>query len=78
VQGVNYRSSARNIAEQLRITGTVRNVQSGEVEAIVTGDPEQVHAFIEWAKKGPAMARVDDIVVEESSYQPFDGFTITR
>jgi acylphosphatase len=78
VQGVNYRASARKIAEQLRITGTVRNLESGAVEAIIAGDPEQLYAFIEWAKKGPAMAEVQDLVVEESSYQQFNGFTITR
>ena len=78
VQGVNYRASARNTAQDLRLTGTVRNLSTGDVEAIVSGDPEQVQEFIEWAKKGPAMAEVSQVIVEETSYQPFFDFAIIR
>ena len=78
VQGVNYRASAKQAAIQLRLTGTVRNLESGEVEAIVSGDPERVQEFIEWAKKGPAMAEVDKVIIEETSYNPFTDFQIIR
>jgi acylphosphatase len=78
VQGVNYRASARKVALELRLSGTVRNLGSGDVEAIISGDIEQLHNFIEWAKKGPAMAEVSDVRVEETAYRPFDDFTIIR
>jgi acylphosphatase len=78
VQGVNYRASAKQQALQLRLTGTVRNLESGEVEAIVTGDPERLQQFIEWANQGPHMAQVTSVIVEETSYQPFNDFTIIR
>jgi acylphosphatase len=78
VQGVNYRASAKQQAIQLRLTGTVRNLESGEVEAIVSGDPERLQEFIEWAKKGPLMADVTDVIIEETSYQPFSDFNIIR
>ena len=75
---MNYRASARDTALDLRLTGTVRNLPTGEVEAIVSGDPEQVQEFIEWAKKGPDLAEVSQVIVEETSYQPFFDFAIIR
>ena len=78
VQGVNYRASARKAATELRLTGTVRNLESGEVEAIVTGDIEQLQKFIEWAWQGPDMADVSSVTVEETSFQAFPDFSIIR
>ena len=78
VQGVNYRASAKKAASDLRLTGTVRNLDSGEVEAIVTGEIEQLQKFVEWAGQGPAMADVSSVTVEETTYQSFPDFSIIR
>ena len=75
---MNYRASARKAATRLRLTGTVRNLESGEVEAIASGDIEQLQKFIEWAWQGPDMADVSSVTVEETSYQPFPDFSIIR
>ena len=75
---MNYRASARKAANELRIAGTVRNLESGEVEAIVTGEIEQLQKFIEWAWQGPDMADVSSVTVEETSFQSFPDFSIIR
>jgi len=66
VQGVAYRISMVDEAERLGVTGWVRNRRSGEVEAVVQGSPDAVHAIIEWAKRGPMLAVVNSVQVEEA------------
>jgi acylphosphatase len=47
VQGVGFRWSVRNVAKGFDITGSVRNLRDGRVELQVTGDEEEVRAFLE-------------------------------
>lgn len=67
VQGVFYRESMRQAAEQLGITGWVRNRSDGSVEAFVQGDLEDIEDLLAWARTGPPRARVDNIVVDAAS-----------
>jgi len=78
VQGVFYRASAKEKAEDLGITGWVKNTREGFVEAVACGNDKAVQQFIEWCKKGPSNARVDDVVVTEQSPEQLNGFTIKR
>lgn len=78
VQGVFYRASAKDRAEDLGITGWVKNTREGFVETVASGDDKAVQQFIEWCKKGPSNARVDDVVVTEQSPEQLNGFTIKR
>ena len=64
VQGVYFRESMRQRAEQLAITGWVRNRADGTVEAIAQGDAFQVARLIEWAERGPQGAKVEKVDVE--------------
>lgn len=66
VQGVWYRESMRIEAERLGVTGWVRNLRDGAVEAMVHGEPERVEAIVEWAWQGPPAASVEHIEIEES------------
>lgn len=65
VQGVGYRWSMAREAQRLRLSGWVRNRLDGSVEALVSGAHETVQALIDWAKGGPALARVDSVMVTE-------------
>ena len=47
VQGVGFRWSVRNIAKGFDVTGSVRNLRDGRVELLVTGDDEEVQAFLD-------------------------------
>ncbi len=78
VQGVYYRVSAKGVAEQLSLTGWIRNTKEGDVEAVVTGNEDQVKEFIEWCKKGPRRAEVEKVIVTERPDEQFFGFTIVR
>lgn len=78
VQGVFYRASARDVAEQLELKGWIRNTEDDDVEAVACGDPDQVKEFIEWCKKGPSRARVDKVIVTEKEDESFDSFRIVR
>ena len=63
VQGVFYRASAQEEARRLGLTGEVRNLPSGEVQAIAEGPKEQIEAFIAWCRRGPPSAQVEDVKV---------------
>ncbi|MGH8598745.1 MAG: acylphosphatase [Gammaproteobacteria bacterium] len=76
VQGVNLREAMRQHADQLKVTGWVRNRLDGTVEAIVQGEAFDVDSMVEWARDGPATARVDSVDVEsaegEEDFHTFD------
>jgi len=79
VQGVFFRASAKKKARGLGITGWIKNLPGGRVEAVLEGDSESVEKIVDWAKKGPPAAKVQDIEVEEKEYRAqFDSFKIVR
>ncbi|MFN3398076.1 MAG: acylphosphatase [Sulfurimicrobium sp.] len=67
VQGVFYRESMCRKAAELGVTGWVRNRRDGTVEALVQGDEKAVQRMLEWARRGPEMAQVTDMTVEQGS-----------
>ena len=77
VQGVFFRASMREAAKKLEVTGWVRNAPDGSVEAVVEGDEDKVARLIDWARRGPPLARVERVEVERERYQgEFRDFTI--
>lgn len=78
VQGVNFRNSARRVAEKLKISGWIKNTDSGEVEATITGGEKAVEEFIHWCKTGPENAAVSEVDISKQAESYFDGFKIIR
>ncbi|MEO6290134.1 MAG: acylphosphatase [Ginsengibacter sp.] len=76
VQGVFYRLSAKKKAIQTGITGWVKNTPEGNVEIIACGPIIQLREFVEWCEKGPAKARVDKVITEDTTAQIFTEFKI--
>jgi acylphosphatase len=67
VQGVFFREAMCRKAQQLGITGWVRNRRDGTVEAMIQGTPEALSAMVEWARTGPELARVDSVEINAGS-----------
>ena len=74
VQGVGFRYEMTRQADQLGVTGWVRNTRDGKVEAVVDGPPDKVDAIIAWARRGPPAAHVTEFRVTENqgSYDEFE------
>jgi acylphosphatase len=67
VQGVGYRAAFAAKARELDLSGWVRNRVDGSVEALVDGDAQALDTIAEWARRGPAGSRVQEVQVNESA-----------
>jgi acylphosphatase len=76
VQGVFYRSFTQNQALRLGITGWVRNLHDGRVEAVFEGQRELVEQAILSCKGGPPGSRVTDLDVTWETPSGEKGFEI--
>ena len=76
VQGVSFRDATRSQAEQLGLSGWVRNTQDGQVEAVFEGDSDTVQQMIEWCKSGPSSADGEDVSVDNEQPEGFSGFEV--
>jgi acylphosphatase len=77
VQGVFYRATCARLARGLGLTGYVRNLPDGRVEAAFEGSDAAVDEMVRWSRIGPDLANVDrlDVVVEDPSGET--GFRVT-
>ncbi|WP_250697862.1 acylphosphatase [Acinetobacter sp. ANC 3781] len=77
VQGVGYRRWFEQQALTLELTGYVKNLAGGEVEAIIVGTENQLHTIIERSYMGPSRAEVSKIIqIELEQASEFIAFTI--
>lgn len=77
VQGVAFRASMREAAVLHGVEGWVRNRDDGVVIAILQGEEASVGKVVEWAGRGPPMARVASVKLERlERYPPQSGFRI--
>ena len=77
VQGVFFRQALKVIAKKNNISGWVRNLKDGRVEAVLEGDSKSTNSVIEWTRVGPANSRVDDIeVINEEFKNEFSTFEV--
>lgn len=77
VQGVGYRKWARREAQKVGLTGWVRNLPDGSVEALLQGDTDILTLFIEKLRKGPFMSEVEDIdIIWEEQKEAFPDFIV--
>lgn len=76
VQGVFFRQETARKARSRGVSGWVRNLPDGRVEAVLEGLPEDVAAVVEWARAGPPMAHVERVEVEDQTPEGESGFRI--
>jgi acylphosphatase len=78
VQGVFFRETARKVAEKLNIKGWIKNTTGEKVEALITGEENDVKDFIQWCKKGPDRAKVKEVIDTIQTDFLFDTFEVRR
>lgn len=77
VQGVYFRQNTKQVATRHKVTGWVRNLSDGRVEAVFEGDDMDVNEVIEWCHVGPPKAKVEDVNVKFQKYTgEFAGFSV--
>ena len=69
VQGVFFRSSAKDMAGKLDLVGWVRNNPDGSVEVLAYGPKGRLEEFIKWCKVGPPGAFVEKIDTDWSEQE---------
>lgn len=70
VQGVGFRDATARRASKREITGWVRNLPDGRVEAVFQGERSVLEDMLTWCRKGPALAEVDDV---DARWEDADG-----
>ena len=68
VQGIFFRQNTKQKAESHGVTGWVRNLPDGRVEAVFEGKEEDVRALVDFCRKGPRGAVITNVDVT------FEGF----
>jgi acylphosphatase len=77
VHGVFFRAFVGECAEKLNLTGYVRNRLDGTVEVRAEGERQRLEKLVDYLKKGPPAARVDNVITDWSEYTGnFSGFRI--
>lgn len=77
VQLVMFRDFAQRKARKLGIVGTVENLPDDSVKVVAQGSEENLAKFISYLKKGPILAKVEDVSVNWSEVkESFEDFKI--
>lgn len=77
VQGVFFRAETQRAAKGFNLTGWVRNIADGRVEALFEGEDKNVDKMIAWCHTGPPAARVKEVLAaEEPCSGEFRDFSI--
>lgn len=78
VQGVGFRYFTVNTAQQLELTGWVKNLPDGRVEAVAEGGSEKLNAFATRLERGPGFSQVLSCNVSwTNATGEFNAFTVS-
>jgi acylphosphatase len=76
VQGVFFRDTARQHAQDARVSGWVRNRGDGSVEAVLEGEDDRVERVVSFMRTGPERANVVNVEVVDEEPEGLDGFDV--
>ena len=76
VQGVFFRGSTSEKAQELGLNGWVENMSDGRVEALFEGPSDAVQKMLDWCKEGPTYAEVEDVDTEHEEPEDLQGFEV--
>lgn len=77
VQGVWFRVNTERLARRIELSGWVRNLPSGAVEAVFEGSPGSVEAAVLWCRHGPERAQVEHVEVVDEEPEGLTDFLVT-
>lgn len=79
VQGVGFRNFTRSQARRLDVNGWVRNERDGSVRLEAEGPRDALESLAEAIRKGPRLARVEDVTIEwRDADGEFESFRVRR
>ena len=67
VQGVGFRAFTQSNARGLKLTGWVKNLADGRVEAVIEGPADKVRELLDLVKRGPRWAKVDTLEMKDET-----------
>ena len=76
VQHIGFRFTAMQVAYQRGIRGYIQNQKDGSLIVEAEGEEEKLQEFVEWCKRGPVWAKVNNITVEETEPKNYTSFEI--
>jgi acylphosphatase len=76
VQGVFFRDTTRREARSAGVAGWIRNRSDGAVEAVFEGNESAVDRVVQFVRRGPGRAEVEDLEVIEEEPEGLDGFQV--
>ena len=78
VQGVFFRTAAKEKADELGVMGFVRNEPSGNVCIEAEATEVVLAEFVQWCNIGPPRAHVQDVKVIQYELKGFKSFDVQR
>lgn len=69
VQGVFFRSEIENLAIENGVTGWVKNLPDGRVEAVFEGEEQSILKLVEFCKRGPPLAKVEKVSISKEAFR---------
>ena len=79
VQGIFFRQFVKGHADDLKLKGFVRNLESGDSEVVIEGDKEAIDRLLSFVKKGPEHAQIRNVIVEDRKWSGnFSEFKVLR
>ena len=75
VQGVGFRATARRKAQELGLTGIVRNLADGSVELIAQGKEEELKSLVQFLHHHFAIEKMKEKYLPVT--QTYQGFTVS-
>lgn len=76
VQGIFFRSTAKDEADKLGVKGFAKNMPDGSVYIETEGEKENLDKFLKWCNIGPSMTQVEKVTVSDGPLKNFKEFEI--
>ncbi len=76
VQGVWFRAHTQKKAQELGLTGWVKNLPDGQVEVLACGDANQLKDLEGWLWQGPLLAKVVAVEASNAEWEQHEKFSV--